>query len=288
MLSRTCAWRMVGPLAVAAMLVAMLVMAPRALAEATPAPSAASSLLAEASWHGRPIVHPRKPSEPRAALTPIRSIDGWSAGAARPGLGFVRQSGSKRVREVQRLLVRIGYRPGRIDGRFGPRTEAAVIAFQYKHGFAQSGVVASRTLRAMRLRAGWSARVREAQRVLNVGGYHAGPVDGLFGPRTEAATRSFQLRHGLPVDGVIGGETARALLGTHAAARRPVRGPEPVPRPPLAHPRGTPELPTAPLLIALGLLGVLVAATSYVVTDRRLKRRRPEPGTYFPGWKEER
>jgi len=54
----------------------------------------------------------------------------------------------------------------------------------------------------------------------------------------------------------------------------------------LAHPRRTPELPAVPLLIALGVLGVIVAVTSYVITGRRLKRARPEPGTYFPGWKE--
>jgi peptidoglycan hydrolase-like protein with peptidoglycan-binding domain len=306
MFSRTCARRMVGPLAVAALLVAMLVMAPTALAEEPPAQSAASTLLAQASWHGRPIVHPRKQSEPRAALPPIRSIHGWAAGAARSGLGFVRRDGSKRVREVQRLLVRIGYRPGRIDGRFGPRTEAAVIAFQYKHGFARTGVVGSRTLRALRVRAGWpagwaagavsrgtgygsshgSARVREAQRALNAGGYQAGPVDGLFGPRTEAATRRFQRAHGLPLNGVIGRETARALVVARPAARPPERRPQPAQRAPLAHPRRTPELPAVPLLIALGVLGVIVAVTSYVITGRRLKRARPEPGTYFPGWKE--
>jgi peptidoglycan hydrolase-like protein with peptidoglycan-binding domain len=287
MFSRTCARRMVGPLAVAALLVAMLVMAPRALAEEPPAQSAASTLLAQASWHGRPIVHPRKQSEPRAALPPIRSIHGWTAGAARIGLGFVRPDGSKRVREVQRLLVLIGYRPGRIDGRFGPRTEAAVIAFQYKHGFAQSGVVASRTLKALRLRAGWSVRVRDAQRALNARGYEAGPVDGLFGPQTEAATKRFERRHGLPVDGVIDVQTARALGVTHTAVRPRERAPEPVERPAPVQPRGAPELPTALLLIGLGILGLLVTMISFVLTGRRLKRQRPEHSTYFPGWKEE-
>jgi peptidoglycan hydrolase-like protein with peptidoglycan-binding domain len=286
MLSRTCARRMVGSLAAAALLAVMLVMAPRALAEVPSAPSAASTLLAQASWHGRPIVHPRKPSEPRTALPPITSMDGWSAGAARTGLGFVRPSGSKRVREVQQLLVRIGYRPGRIDGRFGPRTEAAVIAFQYKHGFTRTGVVGSRTLNALRLRAGWSPRVRDAQRALNARGYEAGPVDGLVGPRTAAATRRFQERHGLPVTGVIAGATARALLPTRPVTHRPEpRQPQAAPPTPAAHPRGTPHLPTVPLLIGLGILGVVVATVSYIATDRRLKRARP--GAYVPGWREE-
>jgi peptidoglycan hydrolase-like protein with peptidoglycan-binding domain len=296
MLSRICAWRMLGPLAVATLLAAMLVMAPRVLAKAPPAPSAAGSLLAQASWHGRLIVHPRKQNAPRAAQPAITSIDGWSAGAARLGLGFVRHSGSERVREVQQLLVRIGYRPGRIDGRFGPRTRAAVMAFQYKHGFVQSGVVGSRTLTALRVRAGWPAgwaagavgrgtgysspdgsiRVSQAQRALNALGYTAGPVDGLFGPRTEAATLRFQRSRGLPVNGVIGRETARALLIRQPAARPPARvpGAAAVPSSPPARPRETPSLPTVPLLIALGVLGVLVATISYRVTGRRLREQR--------------
>ena len=286
MLSRMCAWRMVGPFAAATLLVAMLVMAPTVLAEAPPA---------QASWHGRLIVHPREPSGPRATLPPIRSVDGWSAGPARSGLGFVHPGGSERVREVQQLLVRIGYRPGRIDGRFGPRTRAAVMAFQYKHGFAQSGVVASRTLNALKVRAGWPAgwaagavgrgtgyssrdgsmRVRQAQRTLNTLGYQAGPVDGLFGPRTAAATLRFQRSRGLPVNGVIGRETARALLIRQPAARPPARAPATVPPPlPPARVKQAPELPTLPLLIALGILGVLVGTVSYVVTGRRLREER--------------
>ena len=304
MLSRACARRMVGPLAVASLLVAVLVTASGAWAKAEPAPSA-SSQLALASWHGRLIVHPRKPSEPREALPPISSIDGWHAGAARPGMGFVRPGGSKRVREVQRLLVRIGYRPGRIDGRFGPRTEAAVIAFQYKHGFARSGVVASRTLKALRLRAGWPAgwaagpvsrgtgyasldgsqRVRQVQRALNSRGYDVGPVDGLFGPRTEAATLRFQRSHGLPADGIVERRTLGGLLAKPPVAASPGT-PKPVSRAPRVHVPRAPDLPTAPILIGLAVLGLIVGVVSFVMTSRRLERGRRDPGGYVPGWKE--
>jgi hypothetical protein len=37
-------------------------------------------------------------------------------------------------------------------------------------------------------------------------------VDGGFGPQTEAAVESFQLAHGLTVDGIIGPETWQALV----------------------------------------------------------------------------
>src|ERR687887_1938431 len=56
-----------------------------------------------------------------------------------------------------------------------------------------------------------SERVRALQRRLRRAGEHPGPIDGLFGPRTEAAVRSFQSRHGLAVDGLIGPLTATAL-----------------------------------------------------------------------------
>ena len=37
------------------------------------------------------------------------------------------------------------------------------------------------------------------------------PVDGIMGPETRSAIRSFQQRQGLPVDGIVGPETERAL-----------------------------------------------------------------------------
>jgi peptidoglycan hydrolase-like protein with peptidoglycan-binding domain len=34
-------------------------------------------------------------------------------------------------------------------------------------------------------------------------GYYTGSIDGLMGPRTRSAIRSYERRHGFPVDGVI-------------------------------------------------------------------------------------
>jgi peptidoglycan hydrolase-like protein with peptidoglycan-binding domain len=55
------------------------------------------------------------------------------------------------------------------------------------------------------------ALVKEVQRRLRALGFHAGPIDGIYGPQTAAAVQGFQMSEGLVSDGEVGRVTARAL-----------------------------------------------------------------------------
>lgn len=58
---------------------------------------------------------------------------------------------------------------------------------------------------------GGSAEVAALQVAMNALGLYSHPVDGITGPWTVSAVRSFQASHGLVVDGVAGPQTLRAL-----------------------------------------------------------------------------
>ncbi|KIP94545.1 NlpC/P60 family protein [Pseudomonas fluorescens] len=58
-----------------------------------------------------------------------------------------------------------------------------------------------------------SERIKQIQKTLISKGFFPGEVDGVWGRRTIAATKAFQKKMGLDVDGIVGPNTTIALFG---------------------------------------------------------------------------
>jgi DNA invertase Pin-like site-specific DNA recombinase/peptidoglycan hydrolase-like protein with peptidoglycan-binding domain len=157
--------------------------------------------------------------------------------AAQPlaaGAGFGDPGEAERVRAVQRVLARRGWAPGPLDGLYGPATQAAVARFQAAAGLAPDGIVGRHTARALeqaraglRRGAGYqtpngSDRVRALQRRLAAAGHDPGPIDGRFGPRTEAALARLQHAARLTASGAVDRATRRVLARHGGQTGRPV------------------------------------------------------------------
>ena len=132
------------------------------------------------------------PSKPKAKPTG----DGY------PGYLIRRGSTGEVVKKIQRQLKGLA-----VDGIFGPRTEARVKEFQREMGIGVDGIVGPVTWKFLfpaypgyLLRRGsrgvWVKRVQ-----WQLGGL---AVDGIFGPKTEAAVKAFQKKAGIAIDGIVG------------------------------------------------------------------------------------
>jgi peptidoglycan hydrolase-like protein with peptidoglycan-binding domain len=124
------------------------------------------------------------------------------------------------IRTVQYLLRQHGHPEVAPDGIFGPITDAAVRAFQQSRGLVVDGIVGDQTWPALIVQVARGSQgdaVRAVQSELNARNLSGDPskglqVDGIFGPKTDAAVRAFQEAAGLDVDGIVGTFTWNALV----------------------------------------------------------------------------
>jgi Putative peptidoglycan binding domain len=80
----------------------------------------------------------------RSSPTALRT-----AGLLGFGAGYGTERGSTAVRGLQLRLRTLGFRPGPIDGLFGPLTQGAVLRFQRTHGLVADGLVGAHTRNAL-------------------------------------------------------------------------------------------------------------------------------------------
>jgi peptidoglycan hydrolase-like protein with peptidoglycan-binding domain len=204
-----------------------------------------------------PAIAPQQATRPAATAAPNTAAT--AKPAAKPAsapASTAAQSGAP-VADVQRELARLGLYSGPIDGIAGPRTKAAIVAYQSAAGVAADGEPSSDLLALMMAQP--SARpaistapaaprstptasvrptpippglipmpaespaadtYRRVQTALNQIGYGPIPVDGKAGPETADAIRRFELDYGLPITGVPGDTVTKRLTAMGALATR--------------------------------------------------------------------
>ncbi len=163
----------------------------------------------------------------------------------------VSRSSPEYIRWVQTSLNQILRLRLAVDGISGPQTRSAIRSFQLRQGLTVDGIVGPQTEAAL-ISAGASPPpqaaggpsgprsrpeyIRWVQTSLNqILGLRLA-VDGIIGPQTRSAIRTFQQRQGLTVDGIVGPLTEAALVAAGASpppgiTPAPTPGPTPTPWP---------------------------------------------------------
>ena len=125
------------------------------------------------------------------------------------------------IGRAQVLLAELGHDPGPVDGLEGPRTVAAVRAYQSAAGLRVGGRIGPMLVDHMAATVD-RQRVTQAQRDLARLGYDPGPADGRAGPQTRIALKAFQEASGFAPDGRLTDELRAALGAAAGGAGSPI------------------------------------------------------------------
>ena len=140
------------------------------------------------------------------------------------------------VQALQEALIELGFLKGTADGTFGDATEKAVIAFQQKNKYPDTGLVDANlqaflysgkplnskgtavTVNTLSPAAGSTMRlnstgeaVGQLQTALKNLGYYSGKITKKYDQATKTAVVAFQKKNGLKADGLAGAETRKLL-----------------------------------------------------------------------------
>ncbi|TDT16458.1 putative peptidoglycan binding protein [Ilumatobacter fluminis] len=155
--------------------------------------------------------------------------DDHDPSASSPFVGLQYGSIGADVKGLQQALIDAGVTVyGGADGVYGTHTVTAVKEFQGKHGLSKTGKVDQDTANALASRnpsggtdtasivglksGALGNTVKQLQQaMIDAGVTVRGGADGIFGPATTEALKSFQTSQGLPATGVVDQATAEAL-----------------------------------------------------------------------------
>ena len=134
---------------------------------------------------------------------------------------------------LQIVLKSYGYYEGKIDGQFGTNSKIALIKFQSNNNIETDGIVSHQTCNLLLNKnliidniatnsknldeqvennnENYSQEIYDAQTILKDLSLYTSTIDGINGPATKRAIKSFQTKAGLKPDGVLGPLTKSAL-----------------------------------------------------------------------------
>jgi len=162
----------------------------------------------------------------QGATTLLKAPVKWPT--IRPNDDYANGSFDERVAAVQYLLRARGFYKGRADGIYGPKTSAAVKAFQRKNALKADGIAGPQTLPKLVVtvrRGSKGDAVRAAQILARSATGDNGEtpnmgleVDGTFGSETQEAIKTAQVcggyyNGGLKADGIMGPRSWCLMLG---------------------------------------------------------------------------